>query len=84
MPGPNLLAYYFAFRVVGHWLSMRGAAQGLHRVSWSGRLCPPLAELRDVVALEAPARNARVHDIATRLRLQHLTTFFERVAVRHA
>ena len=38
VPGPNLLAYYFAFRVVGHWLSMRGAAQGLHRVSWSGRL----------------------------------------------
>ncbi len=29
VPGPNLLAYYFAFRVVGHWLSMRGATQGL-------------------------------------------------------
>ena len=36
VPGPNFLAYYFAFRVVGHWLSMRGAAQGLHRVRWSG------------------------------------------------
>ena len=32
VPGPNLLAYYFAFRVVGHWLSMRGAAQGLQHV----------------------------------------------------
>ena len=29
VPGPNVLAYYFAFRVVGHWLSMRGARQGL-------------------------------------------------------
>jgi hypothetical protein len=84
VPGPNVLAYYFAFRVVGHWLSMRGASQGLHRVAWTGRPCPPLSELRDVVLLEAPARNARVHDIAARLRLPHLTTFVERVAVRHA
>ena len=84
VPGPNILAYYFAFRVVGHWLSMRGAAQGLHRVSWSGRPCPPLTELRDVAMLEPPARDARIHDVAARLRLQHLTTFFERVAVRHA
>jgi hypothetical protein len=84
VPGPNVLGFYFAFRVVGHWLSMRGAAQGLHRVSWSGRPCPPLTELRDVALLEPPARDARIHDVAARLRLQHLTTFFERVAVRHA
>lgn len=79
VPGPNVLAYYFAFRVVGHWLSMRGAVQGLRHVSWSGRPCPPLTELRDVFTLESPARDARVHDIAARLRLQHLSTFFERV-----
>lgn len=84
IPGPNFLAYYFAFRVVGHWLSMRGAAQGLHHVSWSGRLCPPLTELRDVTLLDPPAREARIHDVAARLRLPHLSTFFERVAVRHA
>jgi hypothetical protein len=84
IPGPNVLAYYFAFRVIGHWLSMRGALQGLHRASWSGRPCPPLTELREVFALESPARAARVHDIAARLRLPHLSTFFERIAVRHA
>ncbi|OFW16086.1 MAG: hypothetical protein A3F70_10365 [Acidobacteria bacterium RIFCSPLOWO2_12_FULL_67_14] len=84
IPGPNVLAYYFAFRVVGHWLSMRGAAQGLRRVAWSGRPCPPLAELRDVVQMESPDRDARVHDIAARLRLPHLSTFVERVAMRHA
>src|SRR5215204_3009434 len=28
IPGPNVLAYYFAFRVVGHYLSLRGAKQG--------------------------------------------------------
>lgn len=84
VPGPNLLAYYFLFRVGGHWLSMRGARQGLDRVEWSGRPCPPLTELRDVHALEAPDREQRIHDIATRLRLQHLSAFFERIVVRHA
>jgi hypothetical protein len=84
IPGPNVVAYYFAFRVVGHWLSMRGAVQGLRRVSWSGRPCPPLTELRDAVLMESGARDARVHDIASRLRLPHLTTFVERVVVRHA
>ena len=84
VPGPNLLAYYFAFRVVGHWLSMRGAAHGLQHVAWSGRACPPLSELREVAHLEPNIREARIHDVAARLRLQHLSTFFERVALRHA
>ena len=84
VPGPNVVAYYFAFRVVGHWLSMRGAVQGLHRVSWTGRPCPPLTELRDAVLMESEARDARVHDIALRLRLPHLKTFVELVVVRHA
>jgi K+-H+ exchange-related protein len=84
IPGPNVVAYYFAFRVVGHWLSMRGAVQGLRRVSWSGRPCPPLTELRDAVLMESAARDARIHDIASRLRLPHLRNFVERVVVRHA
>jgi hypothetical protein len=84
VPGPNLVAYYFAFRVVGHWLSMRGALQGLNHVTWTGRPCPPLTELRGVATLEPGAREARIHDVAARLRLEHLSTFFERVAVPHA
>jgi len=85
VPGvANIPALYFGFRAIGHWLSMHGAAQGLHHVAWSGRSCPPLSELRDVVLLEPPARDARIHDVAARLRLPHLSTFFERVAVRHA
>jgi hypothetical protein len=84
VPGPNILAYYFAFRVVGHWLSMRGATQGLRHVRWTSRPCPPLTELREVAHLEPGVRDARIHDVAARLRLQHLSTFFERVALRHA
>jgi hypothetical protein len=84
VPGPNIVAYYFAFRVMGHWLSMRGASQGLHRIQWTGRPCEPLTDLRGVASLDGEEREQRVHEIATRLRLQHLSTFFERVAVRHA
>ena len=81
VPGPNILAYYFIFRVVGHWLSMRGARQGLDRVQFSSRPCPPLTELRDLADLEPAQREQRIHDIAGRLRLANLATFYERIAV---
>jgi hypothetical protein len=84
IPGPNLVAYYFAFRVVGHWLSMRGASQGLHRVAWSGRPCPPLTDLRGVAAMPPGDRENHVHAIAARLRLHRFSTFFERVALGRA
>jgi hypothetical protein len=85
IPGiANLPALYFGFRTVGHWLSMRGAAQGLHRVTWTGKPCPPLGELRELAVLEPQVRHQRIEEIAARLRLQHLSTFFERVAIHHA
>ena len=80
IPGiANLPALYFGFRAVSHFLAMRGAAQGLHRVHWTGRPCPPLSELRAVVLLNTTDRGDRLHDIAERLRLSHLTTFVDRV-----
>jgi len=84
IPGPNLVAYYFGFRVVGHWLSMRGASQGLHRVAWSGRPCPPLTDLRRVAAMPPGERESHVHAIAARLHLHRFPTFFERVALGRA
>ena len=82
VPGPNLVAYFFAFRMVGHWLSMRGATQGLRRISWTGRLCPALTDLRDVPTLASPARDARISDVAARLRLAHLTRLFRHAAAQ--
>jgi hypothetical protein len=81
VPGPNLIAYYFAFRVVGHWLSLRGARQGLDHITWTGRACEPLTELRGLASMAPEARVERVHEIAARLSLRHLSTFFERVAI---
>ena len=81
VPGPNLIAYYFLFRVIGHLESWRGARRGVRTIDWHGRASGPLAELRDVVRLAPPARWERVSDVAGQLRLQHLAAFaafFER------
>src|SRR5205085_8300068 len=59
VPGPNVIAYYFAFRVVGHWLSMRGATHGRERATWTGRATPALTALRAAVT-RPPC--ARAHD----------------------
>ena len=85
IPGiANLPALYFWFRAIGHYLSMRGAGQGLHRVAWSGRPSPPLGELRALTHLEPHNREERLDDISRRLRLEHLARFFDRVAIEHS
>jgi hypothetical protein len=81
LPGPNLLAYYFAFRLVGHYLSMMGARRGLDVVKWRAEQSAPLSELRRAIDLEPEQRVRQVTDVALRLRLEHLAIFFERTAV---
>ena len=81
VPGPNVIGYYFAFRVVGHYFSYRGARQGLEAVEWRNLPSAPLAELRRVLTLDPLARESRVHAVAESLRLEHLVTFFQRSAV---
>lgn len=81
LPGPNLLGYYFAFRVVGHFLSLRGARNGLRTVVWRHEPSAPLTDLRRVLAMDPCAREPRVHAVAESLRLEHLVSFFERSAV---
>jgi hypothetical protein len=80
VPGPNLVAYYFAFRMVGHFLSLRGARQGLSGVTWTHQSSGPLADLRLVSTLDASVRDAHLHSIATALGLEHLPRFFHRTA----
>ncbi len=82
VPGPNLIAYYFLFRTVGHWLSMRGARHGLRDVVWQSSGSSALADLRQAIAVDPRERRRQIRDIASRLRLEHLATFFDRTAVR--
>jgi hypothetical protein len=81
VPGPNFIGYYFVFRIVGHYLSLRGARQGLTRVTWSTEASEALATLRGMVAECPDSREARVQEIASLLGLEHLTSFFQRSAV---
>lgn len=80
VPGPNVVAYYFGFRVIGHWLSMRGAMHGLRRTRWSGHASRPLTDLRALVSIPSGERGDRLRTIAAQLSLADLPAFFERVA----
>lgn len=80
VPGPNLVAYIFLFRLVGHYFSMKGARQGLDITMWTPRPCRELSELREIAAMPAPERGRRVDAIAASLGLEHFATFFNRVA----
>jgi hypothetical protein len=80
VPGPNVVAYYVAFRVVGHLNSWRGARQGARRIAWTLEPDAVLAELGSLVDLPGETRAPLVAAIAARLNLPRLTAFFERVA----
>jgi hypothetical protein len=84
IPGPNVIAYYFAFRAVGHYLSARGARNAREEVVWTTETSPDLLALRSVFHLDPPARHSTVCDVASRLELPHLATFVERVALKGA
>jgi hypothetical protein len=80
VPGPNVIAYYLAFRVVTHFQSWRGAGRG-PSIGWTLCSDADLAELATLVHVPHAARDSRVRAIAERLDLQRLPTFFDRVAV---
>lgn len=81
LPGPNLVAYYFAFRCVGHLQSWRGARQALDRIRWTLEPDSELAALGSLVDVPRDARAPLVAAIASKLNLPKLSAFFDRVAV---
>ena len=81
LPGPNVIGYYFLFRIVGHYLSLRGARQGLVKITWTHAPNPALTTLRGVLGDPPESRERVVREVATILQLEHLTSFFQRAAV---
>ena len=82
LPGPNVIGYYFLFRVIAHYLSWSGARQASARTAWQGRPEPALTELGTLARLPHDARAQRVAAIASQLHLPRLVEFFDRVARR--
>ena len=84
VPGPNVLAYYFGFRLVGHYLSRRGAKHGLSDVLWTCCPSPQLSQLRRVMAMHGLERDRELHQVASDLHLPHLAKFFDRISAKTA
>jgi hypothetical protein len=80
VPGPNILAYYIVFRVVGHLNSWRGSRRALQGIDWTLEPDTNLAELASLIEVPSETRAPRVAAIAARLNLPRLTAFFARVA----
>lgn len=82
VPGPNFLAYYFIFRAVGHYLSMRGAQQGLTGITWKTAPSADLTALRAIFRMAHEDRPPRFEAIAQALGLSRFTTFIQGVSSR--
>lgn len=84
IPGPNVVAFYFAFRVVGHYMSIRGARHALSDVLWATVPSEPLAEVRRALALDPASRAVALSRLAAQLSLEKLAPFVERMLLRGA
>ena len=80
LPGPNVIGYYFIFRVIAHYLSWSGARQASTRTAWRGKPEPALTEIGTLARLPRDARAQRVAAIAEGLHLPKLVEFYDRVA----
>jgi hypothetical protein len=79
IPGPNLPAFYFAFRVVGHALAFRGATRGRDRIAWNVEPRAALTAVRTAQTLGDAFRTAAIDRAAHDLGLARLAAFLARV-----
>jgi hypothetical protein len=78
IPGPNVPALYFSFRVVAHYLSMRGAGRGRDLVVWESAPSAELTAVRAALHLGRPERTDRLNELSEALSLTRLSSFIER------
>lgn len=84
VPGPNLVSWYFTFRAVGHFFSMRGAQRAVAGIEWTPLPSAPLTDVAAALLLEGEAREQRICAAAEALGLDRLPAFVERIADRPA
>jgi hypothetical protein len=82
LPGPNLVAWYFTFRAIGHFLSWRGARKGLRDVEWRAEASAPLTAVRSALELAGHERRQKLSEIGESLGLHHLAGFVDRMFAR--
>jgi hypothetical protein len=84
VPGPNLVSWYFSFRAIGHFFSMRGARRALSGVDWSATASAHLTSVGAALTLAPDARGPQLAAAGDALGLHRLAAFVERVADRSA
>lgn len=84
VPGPNLVSWYFSFRAIGHFFSMRGARRALTGVNWTSSASAQLTSVGQALALDPEARGPQLAAAGQALGLHRLAAFVERVADRSA
>lgn len=85
IPGPNVVSWYFTFRAIGHFFSMRGARRALSVVVWTAEPSPHLTAVAAALEMpRGPARDDRLEEAGRALGLTRLAAFVERVAERRA
>ena len=80
VPGPNLISWYLATKMGGHWLAFRGARRGVSGVEWSTRASEALAAVRQARVMSPGDRRPRLRALSKELHLERLGTFVERTA----
>jgi hypothetical protein len=84
VPGPNIVSWYFSFRAIGHFFSMRGARRALSGVDWTASPSPHLTSVGAALTLPPDVRGPRLAAAGDALGLHRLAAFVERVADRSA
>jgi hypothetical protein len=84
VPGPNIVSWYFTFRAIGHFFSMRGARRALSGIAWTPEATAHLTGVAEALTLDPDARSARLQAAGEALGLTRLAPFVERVADRSA
>lgn len=82
IPGPNLVSWFFTFRAIGHFFSMRGASRALTVIAWTPIASAHLTDVAAALELEPDERAVRVGRAATALGLDRLVPFIDRVGDR--
>jgi hypothetical protein len=82
VPGPNIVSWYFSFRAVGHYFSMKGARQGLSVTTFTPRSSPELSVVAAALNDDPDTRATRVSAAASALGLDRLASFVDRIAQR--
>jgi hypothetical protein len=82
VPGPNIISWYFTFRAVGHYFSMKGARAGLTENFFTPEPSAALSDVGEALNLTAEDCDAKVDAAARDLGLEKLCAFVRRVADR--